>query len=96
MIDWNRISTIFLDMDGTLLDLRFDNHFWLEHVPLRYSEKHDYSVEQAKRELFGRYRSMEGTLQWYCVDFWSEELGLDIATLKEELVHLISIHPSCG
>ena len=93
MIDWNKISTLFLDMDGTLLDLRFDNHFWLEHVPLRYSEKHGHSVDQAKQELYGRYRSMEGTLQWYCVDYWSEELGLDIAALKEELVHLISIHP---
>ena len=93
MIDWNHISTVFLDMDGTLLDLRFDNHFWLEHVPLRYSEKYGYSVRDSKQELYERYRSMEGTLQWYCVDYWSEELGLDIAALKEELVHLISVHP---
>ena len=93
MIDWSRITSIFLDMDGTLLDLRFDNHFWLEHVPLRYSEKHGYTVGKAKQELYARYRSIEGTLQWYCVDYWSEELGLDIATLKEELAHLISVHP---
>lgn len=93
MIDLNNITTIFLDMDGTLLDLRFDNHFWREHVPQRYSEKHGYSLVQAKNELYDRYRSMEGTLQWYCVDYWTEELGLDIAMLKGELTHLISVHP---
>ncbi|MBR42550.1 MAG: haloacid dehalogenase, partial [Acidiferrobacter sp.] len=26
MIDWNQIESVFLDLDGTLLDLRFDNH----------------------------------------------------------------------
>ncbi|MGD8938682.1 MAG: haloacid dehalogenase, partial [Gammaproteobacteria bacterium] len=38
MIDWTQIDTVLLDMDGTLLDLHFDNHFWREHVPLRYGE----------------------------------------------------------
>ena len=33
MLDWNEIDTVLLDMDGNLLDLHFDNHFWLEHVP---------------------------------------------------------------
>ena len=27
MINWNEIDTILLDMDGTLLDLHFDNFF---------------------------------------------------------------------
>ncbi|HBT55971.1 MAG TPA: haloacid dehalogenase, partial [Pseudomonas sp.] len=33
MLNWNAIDTVLLDMDGTLLDLHFDNHFWLEHMP---------------------------------------------------------------
>ena len=33
MVNWNKIDTILLDMDGTLLDLYFDNYFWREHVP---------------------------------------------------------------
>jgi putative hydrolase of the HAD superfamily len=93
MIDWDRIATVFLDMDGTLLDLRFDNHFWLEYVPLQYSEKHNYPLEQARELVYKQYRSMEGTLQWYCVDFWSQRLELDIAALKQELTHLIAVHP---
>ncbi len=93
MIDWNRIDSVFLDMDGTLLDLHFDNHFWREHVPRRYAEARGLSIETAKAELLPRYRDLEGTLDWYCVDHWSRELGLDIALLKQEVGHLIAVHP---
>lgn len=93
MIDWNQIDQVFLDMDGTLLDLHFDNHFWLEHVPRRYAQARGLGLAAAKQELEGRYRSIEGTLNWYCVDHWSRELGLDIALLKQEVDHLIAVHP---
>ncbi|HEC04859.1 MAG TPA: haloacid dehalogenase, partial [Thiothrix sp.] len=36
-MNWDEIQTVFLDMDGTLLDLHFDNHFWLEHLPIHYA-----------------------------------------------------------
>ncbi|MFA7094960.1 MAG: GMP/IMP nucleotidase [Gammaproteobacteria bacterium] len=93
MIDWKNIQSVLLDMDGTLLDLHFDNHFWLEHVPLRYAEQHGLDTEAAKAELYARFHSMEGTMEWYCVDYWSRELGLDIALLKAEVEHLIAVHP---
>ncbi len=93
MLDWNHIQTVFLDMDGTLLDLYYDNHFWREHVPLRYAQKQGISQEAARQELAGRYHHRAGTLEWYCVDFWSRELDMDIAALKEEVAHLIAIHP---
>ncbi len=93
MIDWKEIDRVFLDMDGTLLDLHFDNHFWLEHVPRRYAEARGIPLEQSRCELSSRYKSIEGTLEWYCVDHWSKELGLDIALLKQEVDHLIAVHP---
>jgi putative hydrolase of the HAD superfamily len=93
MLNWNQIDTVLLDMDGTLLDLHFDNHFWLEHVPLRYAEKHGLSREAAQDALTPRYSKVAGTMDWYCVDYWSRELELDIARLKEEVEHLIAVHP---
>lgn len=93
MVNWQQIDTVLLDMDGTLLDLYFDNYFWREHVPLRYAEKHALSVDDAKRTLFPKFRNKEGTMDWYCVDYWSRTLELDIAELKAEIDHLIAIHP---
>ena len=93
MLDWQHIDTVFLDMDGTLLDLHYDNHFWLQHVPARYAEKHGLPFEEAHRDLFSRYQRMVGTMQWYCVDYWTGELGLDIEQLKREVAHLIAVHP---
>ncbi|EXJ15577.1 GMP/IMP nucleotidase [Imhoffiella purpurea] len=92
-IDWDGIDSVFLDMDGTLLDLHFDNHFWLEHVPRRYAETKGISAEEGKALLHSRYRDIQGTLNWYCVDHWSRELGLDILLLKQEVEHLIAVHP---
>jgi 5'-nucleotidase len=93
MIPWDQIDTVLLDMDGTLLDLHFDNHFWLEHVPKRFAESNGLEFETARQKLLERYRDAEGTLEWYCVDHWTRELGLDIALLKEEVGHLIALHP---
>jgi len=82
-----------LDMDGTLLDLNFDNHFWKEFVPLRYAEKNKLTIEQAKQRLVPLFHSMEGKLEWYCLDYWSEALDLNIASLKQEISGLISVLP---
>lgn len=93
MINWDQIDTVLLDMDGTLLDLHFDNHFWLEFMPQRYSEVKGIGLEEARNELTARYKKVEGTMDWYCLDYWTEQLGMDIAALKEEVDHLIAVHP---
>ncbi len=93
MIDWDTIETVFLDMDGTLLDLNFDNHFWCEFVPQRYAEKNGLTLSESKRELVPRFKAMEGKIEWYCLDHWSRELDLDIADLKSEISGLIALLP---
>ena len=93
MLDWPKIRTVLLDMDGTLLDLHYDNFFWLEHVPTRYAEAHGIEIELARTQLFARFARHSGTLNWYCTDFWSSELALDIIQLKQEILHLIAVRP---
>jgi putative hydrolase of the HAD superfamily len=81
-------------MDGTLLDLNFDNHFWQTHLPQRYAEAHGLSPEAGREELIARYHGRAGTLEWYSVDFWETALELDIMRFKEEVAHLIAVHPN--
>jgi putative hydrolase of the HAD superfamily len=93
MIDWKKIDTVLLDMDGTLLDLNFDNHFWKEFVPLKFAEQKSISIVMAKQALEPQFKSMEGRLEWYCLDYWSNVLQLDIAALKSEISGLIAVLP---
>jgi 5'-nucleotidase len=87
--DWARIDTVLLDLDGTLLDLAFDNFFWRTRVPQAWARARSLSPEQAQAELQPRFRAREGTLDWYCIDYWSRELELDIAALKQVDAHHI-------
>lgn len=92
-LPWRDIDTVLLDMDGTLLDLHFDNHFWLEHLPKRYAEVHGVSLAMAQLELMPLFEKNAGTLNWYCTDFWSTELNLPVKDLKVEIAHLIALRP---
>jgi putative hydrolase of the HAD superfamily len=92
-LPWHQIDLVLLDMDGTLLDLNFDNHFWREFVPLRYAQRNGLSLEEAKKRLVPRFKAMEGRIEWYCLDYWSAALELDIAGLKAEIAGLIRVLP---
>lgn len=85
--DWRGIDLVLLDMDGTLLDLRFDTRFWLEQLPGRYAEANRLSLDEALARIRGRMAALSGTLGWYCIDEWSRALGIDVAALKRELAH---------
>lgn len=90
MLDWRDIDTVLLDMDGTLLDLHFDSHFWLEHLPRRYVELHH--LDQASQDILReRIIREQGTLNWYSLAYWRQELGVDIVALKREVQHLIGL-----
>ncbi|ATC96255.1 GMP/IMP nucleotidase [Pseudoalteromonas tunicata] len=91
MLNWQQIDTVLLDMDGTLLDLHFDNHFWLEFIPAKIAQQHNISFEDAKTILIDKYHKVAGQIEWYCLDYWQKELNLPIAQLKREVQHLIAI-----
>jgi len=93
IIEWNKVSTVFLDMDGTLLDLEFDNYFWHEYVPLKYAQARNLEFAYAKKLLIEKYNNRRGTLSWYCTDYWTETLDLNIASLKGEIANRVKLFP---
>ncbi len=87
------ITHVLLDMDGTLLDKYFDDYFWEHLVPEKYADMHCIPFRDAKEELLRKYKSHEETLNWTDIEFWSRELGLEIMALKEQIRHLVEVHP---
>jgi putative hydrolase of the HAD superfamily len=95
MIDWKNIDTVLLDMDGTLLDLNFDNYFWLEYLPRRYAELLSLDGELARKSLMEKFLAVEGTLQWYSTTYWSDTLEIDVVALKNEVRDRVAELPFC-
>ena len=93
LIPLKEIRYVLLDMDGTLLDKYFDDYFWEHLVPEKYAEMKNITFGRAKEELLAKYKTHEGTLNWTDIDFWSKEVDIDIPALKEQIRHLIEIHP---
>lgn len=87
--EWDSISWVLLDMDGTLLDLCFDDTFWRIGVPEQYARHHNVELALAEETVNQIATTWSGKLEWYCVDFWSEQLGFDIRPGKSQLAHLI-------
>lgn len=92
-VNWADINTVLLDMDGTLLDLRFDNHFWLETIPAEVARRGGISLTAARQYLNPIFERESGKLNWYCLDFWSETLGFSVAELKATHAHGVAWRP---
>ena len=83
--DWPTIDTVLLDLDGTLLDQAYDNHIWRDLVPQRFAIAHSMDLHAAYAEIARRFAERSGTLDWYCIDYWSRTLGVDIGALHREV-----------
>ncbi|MGQ0585998.1 MAG: GMP/IMP nucleotidase [Gammaproteobacteria bacterium] len=84
-IHWPSVDQVMLDMDGTILDLAFDNYFWGEVVPARYAERKQVTFAAALAELRPHFEALRGTLPWYSLTHWSALTGLDLVKLKHEV-----------
>lgn len=93
-IVWADIDVVMLDMDGTLLDLHFDNDFWQRLVIERWAQRQGISVDEANQALNARFSASRGTLAWYSTRYWAEQLDLDIVALKREIAHKIQLRPA--
>ena len=90
---WDAVETVLLDMDGTLLDKYFDDYFWEHLLPEEYARRYRLDIREARHKLLSRYKQEEGKLTWTDLDYWSKEFDIDIPALKEQIHHLIAVHP---
>ena len=92
-VDFSDIDWVFLDMDGTLLDLYFDDQVWNQRLPIRYALAKDLPLEQAREAIEGLMAPIRGTLQWYCFDHWQKVTGFDLTEIEDEVWEHVKPRP---
>jgi len=78
------IEHILIDMDGVLLDTKYDNYFWQEHIPFIYSKKNNMSLKQAIKITHSLFHYKKNTKDWYDLDYWTNILDIDITKEKKK------------
>ncbi len=89
VIAWHDIDTVLLDMDGTLLDLNYDNVLWGQRLPEQYAARHGITPAQARAVLDHHFTRTRHTLEHYCLDHWARLTDIDLLALHRDLVHLV-------
>lgn len=87
--------TIMFDMDGTLLDLAYDDFIWNDLLPIRYAETHQCNLEQSKEILYTFYQEHNHTLNWYSSRFWTTKIGIDVLAMQLEFKHKVTLRAGC-
>lgn len=89
------LPTIIFDMDGTLLDLAYDDFIWNELLPQRYAEKHQCSLLDSQTRLHQLYQAHHHTLCWYSSAFWTAQVGMDMLQMQLEFKHRVAKRAGC-
>ncbi|MHC3122654.1 HAD-IA family hydrolase [Acinetobacter sp. GN11] len=86
---------VMFDMDGTLLDLAFDDFIWNECLPERHAKIHQLSLAESQKKLYQFYQSHRHTLVWYSSTYWTKTVGVDVLKLQQEFQSKIQARSGC-
>lgn len=83
------------DMDGTLLDLAFDDFIWNHKLPQRHAQTHQCTLEKSQEILSAFYQEHKHTLSWYSSKYWSAKVGVDVLKLQYDFKNKIRPRLGC-
>ena len=73
-----------IDLDGVILDTKYDNFFWQEYIPKVYAKKNNIALSDAINFTHSLFYYKKKTKDWYDITYWSNILDIDIAKEKEK------------
>lgn len=92
-IDLDNLDWTLLDMDGTLLDLHFDDQVWNHRLPERYAEKNGLSINEGRDRILSLMSPIRGTIEWYCFDHWKALTDIELTDIEDEVFNLVTSRP---
>ena len=92
-INWEIIDTVLLDMDGTILDLNYDNHVWNNLVPKAFAKESNLDADTAKARMYDRMVEKRGTIDFYRFSHWSQFCNIDMVELHLNATDLVQLRP---
>jgi len=71
------VKVVSFDLDGTIVERKYTDYFWLEVIPKAYAEEKGIELNKAKRIVYLKYDEIgENDLRWYLPDFWLKYLNI--------------------
>lgn len=72
------IKAISIDLQGTLTNSSYSNHFWQNALPQAFAQKHSISLAQAKQQLAKHFEQMgKFDARYYDNNYWEAKLGFN-------------------
>ncbi len=92
----NTLKIISFDVDGTLVDLEYNDLIWFKEIPELVAKKKKISFEKSLKFVHEEYTKLgEHNLNWYDINYWISYFGLEISPNKifEKYESQVQIYP---
>ena len=79
----NTLKIISFDVDGTLVDLEYNDLIWFKEIPELVARKKNISFEESLKLVKEEYTKLgERNLNWYDINYWISYFSLEISPNK--------------
>ena len=79
----NTIKIISFDVDGTLVDLEYNDLVWFKEIPELVAKKKKISFEESLKLVKEEYSKLgEYNLNWYDIKYWISYFDLEVSYKK--------------
>ncbi len=74
------LEIISFDVDGTLVDLEYNDLIWFKEIPELVAKKKKISFEKSLKYVHKEYNKLgEHNLNWYDINYWVTYFGLEVS-----------------
>jgi len=90
------LKIISFDVDGTLVDLEYNDLIWFKEIPELVAKKKKISLEKSLKYVHEEYNKLgEHNLNWYDINYWVTYFGLKISpkNILEKYESQVKIFP---